>query len=110
MITRSAVLEGSVPEADRAAFDQRMRGTVLPAIARYPGLRRVRLRRPAEAEPGAPQIYMVFDLEFDTLAAMHAALASPVRQEVRGALAQAMAGFEGRVYHLILEDAATLQN
>jgi hypothetical protein len=97
MITRSAVLEGNVPEAARAAFDLHMRTTVLEAIARYPGLRQVRLRRPAEAEAGAPPVYMVFDLEFDTLADMHAALASPIRQEVRGVLAQAMSGFEGRV-------------
>jgi hypothetical protein len=106
MITRSAVLEGNVPEAARAAFDLHMRTTVLEAIARYPGLRQVRLRRPAEAEPGAPPVYMVFDLEFDTLADMHAALASPIRQEVRGVLAQAMSGFEGRVYHLVLDDVA----
>ena len=107
MITRSAILEGHVPDAARPAFDLHMRTTVLQAIARYPGLRQVRLRRPAEAEAGAPAIYMIFDLEFPTLDAMHAALASPIRQEVRGVLAQAMSGFEGRVYHLIMDDVAT---
>jgi uncharacterized protein (TIGR02118 family) len=108
VIIRSAVLEGSVPEAARAAFDEHMQTTVLRAIAEYPGLRQVRLRRPAETEAGAPAIYMVFDLEFDSLADMHAALASPIRQEVRGVLAQAMAGFAGRVNHLILDDVAAL--
>jgi uncharacterized protein (TIGR02118 family) len=108
MITRSAVLEGTVPEPARAAFDHHMQTTVLQAIARYPGLQQVRLRRPAETEADAPRVYMVFDLEFDSLADMHTALASPTRQEVRSVLAQAMSGFEGRVYHLVLDDVATL--
>lgn len=107
MIVRSAVLEGTVAEADRATFDAHMRDIVLPAIARYPGLRRVDLRRPAEVEAGAPPVYIIFDLHFDTLAAMHAALASPVRQEVRSVIAAGMARFTGRVYHLVLEDVAT---
>ena len=104
MIIRSAVLEGTVAEADRAQFDAHMATTVLAAIARYPGIREVRLRRPVEAEAGAPPVYMVFDLVFETLADMHAALASPIRQEVRGRIAEVMKLFAGRVYHLVLEE------
>ena len=70
MIVRSAVLEGTVAEADRAAFDALARGSILPAITRYPGIREVRLRKPAETEAGAPPVYMIFDLYFDDLAAM----------------------------------------
>lgn len=106
MIIRSAVLEGTVAEADRAQFDRHMATVVLDAIARYPGIREVKLRKPAETEAGAPPIYMVFELHFDTLADMHAALASPVRQEVRAQIAQGMTAFKGRVYHLILDDVA----
>jgi len=109
LIVRSAVLEGTVAEADRAAFDALARGSILPAITRYPGIREVRLRKPAETEAGAPPVYMIFDLYFDNLAAMHAALASPVRQEVRTEIAAAMKFFTGRVYHLVLEDVATLK-
>ncbi len=105
MIIRCAVLEGSVAEADRAGFDHHMATTVRAAIARYPGIRAVRLRRPVETEAGAPPIYMIFDLCFDSLAAMHAALASPVRQEVRSEIARMMSVFHGTVYHLILEQA-----
>ncbi len=109
MIVRSAVLEGSVDDADRAAFDTYMEQTALAAIARYPGLREVRLRRPAESEAGAPAVYMCFDLYFDDLAAMHAALATPVRAEVRAALGQMMPLFKGRVYHLILEEGTAIK-
>ncbi len=108
MIIRSAVLEGTVPEAERAAFDRQMATTVLDAIARYPGLIQVTLRRPLETEAGAPQVYMVFDLHFPSLAAMHAALASPVRQEVRARLAEVMTPFHGRVYHLVMEESGAV--
>jgi uncharacterized protein (TIGR02118 family) len=108
MIIRSAVLEGTVAEADRPAFDAHMSKTVLAAIARYPGIRKVTLRKPAEVEAGAPPVYMVFDLHFDALAGMHAALASPVRQAVRKEIASGMVAFKGRVYHLVLEDIATM--
>jgi hypothetical protein len=109
MLIRSAVLEGSVAEADREDFDRQMRTNVLAAIARYPHIREVRLRRQAEAEAGAPPVYMIFDLVFDDLGAMHAALASPVRQEVRGEISKAMQAFKGRVYHLIMEETAAAE-
>ena len=38
MIIRSAVLEGTVDEADRATFDHQMNTAVLQAIATYPGI------------------------------------------------------------------------
>ena len=104
MIVRTAVLEGSVPEANQAAFDRQMQGTVLDAIAAYPGIRDVRLRRAAETEAGAPAVYMQFDLYFDSLEAMRAALASPVRLKVRETLGAVMKVFDGRVYHLIMEE------
>jgi uncharacterized protein (TIGR02118 family) len=109
MIIRSAVLEGSVTAENRVAFDHHMETTVLTAIARYPGIREVRLRRPVEQEAGAPPVYMVFDLWFETLVDMHAALASPIRQEVRARIGEVMTHFEGRVYHLVLEEGAPVK-
>jgi len=102
MIARLAVLEGAVRPENRAAFDADMGGPVRDAIARYPGIRGVRLRSPLEQDAGAPPIYLIFELLFDDLAAMHAALTSPVRQEVRSLILKAMERFEGRVYHLVL--------
>jgi uncharacterized protein (TIGR02118 family) len=104
MIIRSAVLEGTVAEADRAQFDDHMQKKVSAAILRYPGIRDLRLRRPAETEAGAPPVYMIFDLYFDSLEAMHAALASQIRQDVRTTIAEGMKAFKGKVYHLILEE------
>lgn len=104
MIIRSAYLEGAVAEADRAAFDAHMRGPVLAAIGTYPGLRQVRLRQIEQADEGAPPVYMVFDLIFDSLQAMDAALASPTRQAVRSIIQEGMRPFQGRVYHLVFNE------
>ena len=108
MIIRSAVLEGAPLAQDKDMFDQHMHTTVLQAIASYPGIVKVVLRRPLEQEAGAPPIYMVFDLYFRSLQAMQDALASPVRQTVRTQLAQVMTGFQGKVYHLVMQESATI--
>jgi uncharacterized protein (TIGR02118 family) len=109
MIIRSAFLEGTVAEADRAEFDAHMSGPVMAAIATYPGLRAVHLRKLARGEEGAPDIYMVFDLHFDSLQAMDQALASATRQAVRESIAQSMRLFQGRVYHLVFNEETQVQ-
>lgn len=103
MIVRSAFLEGTVAEGDRAEFDRQMAGPVLAAIATYPGIQDVKLRRLVQSDAGAPPVYMVFDLYFADLAAMDAALATPARQAVRAQIALAMTRFQGRVYHQVFE-------
>ena len=103
MIVRSAYLEGSVAAADREAFDRQMSQTVMAAISTYPGIRDARLRRIRVADEGAPPVYMVFDLYFDSLEDMETALQSPIRQRVRQTIGEAMQLFKGRVYHLVFE-------
>lgn len=104
MIIRCAYLEGTVAEADRADFDRRMIEQVLPAVREYPGLRDVKLRRLVDAEESGAPVYMAFDLYFDNLEAMRAALASEARQIIRRKIAAAMGSFDGRVRHLVFED------
>ena len=104
MIVRSAILEGNIPAADRQQFDAQMAGPVLAAIGTYPGIRQVKLRRLVQADEGTPPVYMVFDLYFDSLDAMNAALASPTRQAVRQQIAAVMGLFQGRVYHQVFSE------
>ena len=59
-----------------------------------------------QADAAAPNIYMQFDLMFDDLAAMDAALASPIRAEVQARIKAGMAPFMGRVSHIVFEDLA----
>lgn len=51
---------------------------------------------------------MVFDLYFDSLEDMDAALASPTRQAVRSIIAQGMSMFHGRVFHQVFNEDNTL--
>lgn len=104
MIIRTALLEGDVRPEDREAFDRYMRTTVVEQIMRYPGIRGVTVRRRVHADEGAPGVYMQFDLIFDDLAAMDAALASPVRAEVQAKIRAGMAPFTGKVSHIVYED------
>ena len=104
MIIRSACLEGEVDEKDREAFDRQMRETVIAAIRTYPGIRDVRLRKLVQGEEGAPNIYMMFDLYFDSVDAMNQALASETRRLVRARIQEAMPSFKGRVFHLVFSD------
>lgn len=103
MIVRSAFLEGTVADADRAVFDAELAGPVVDAIRTYPGIQGVHLRRLVQADAGAPPVYAVFDLYFADLAMMEAALATPTRQAVRTRIAQVMTRFKGRVYHQVFE-------
>ena len=109
MIIRSAVLEGTVDAESRHVFDAYMSSVVLPAITAYPKLRKVLIRTPVESDEGAPQVYMVFDLYFDSLEDMRAALASPVRQQVREIISAGMKGFQGRVYHIVYSEGLPLK-
>ena len=103
MILRSALLLGTVAPEDQPGFDAYMRDVVVPEIGTYPGIRGVTLRKLVEADDGAPAIYMQFDLQFDTLADMEAALASPVRTAVRDRIKAGMAPFQGTVTHVVSE-------
>lgn len=104
MIVRSAFLEGTVAQADRPSFDRQMAGPVLDAIRTYPGIRAAKLRHTEQRDDGSPPNYMVFDLYFDDLQAMDAALASATRQAVRAQIEKAMVHFQGRVYHQVFSE------
>ena len=103
MIVRSAILEGTVEPKDQPAFDAYMRDKVVTAIETYPGIRKVELKRLESVDEGFAPPYMVFDLHFDSIEAMNAALASETRQKVREMIAAGMGPFKGKVYHAVFE-------
>lgn len=103
MIVRSAILEGTVDAADQADFDAYMQNEVVAAIRTYPGICKVELKKLDHVDEGIAPPYMVFDLHFESLEAMNAALASETRQQVRDKIVQGMKPFKGRVYHVVYE-------
>lgn len=76
------------PPKDPAAFDAYYFNTHVPIAKKIPGLRRYTLNKGPVATPaGASGIYMVAILEFDDLAAVQSAFASPEGQAAAADLA-----------------------
>ncbi len=64
--------------ADAAAFDAYYHGTHVPLAKTLPGLRRYRVSTgPIASMAGEAPLYLVALLDFDSMAAVQAALASP---------------------------------
>lgn len=108
MFVRCAYFEGTVAEADRAAFDAGIREGVLPAMARFPKVRHVQALFGREYQEGAPDFHVVLRHGYDSLEDLHAALESPAREGVWAELDKIMPLFSGRVIHVNYE-TVTLQ-
>ncbi|WP_030936024.1 EthD family reductase [Streptomyces sp. NRRL S-646] len=75
MTARFLVLYETPP--DPAAFDRHYREVHLPLARKLPGLRRYTLGREATAVRGGEPCHLVTELEWDTMAELRAAFASP---------------------------------
>ena len=69
------------PPEDAAAFDAHYRDVHTPIVRRYPGLRDLRLTRPAGVAGRDPAFYLVAEMAFDSRADLEAALASDAGRE-----------------------------
>jgi len=65
--------------ADPAAFDRHYREVHVPLLRQLPGLRRFTISRDVTALHGAP-FYLVAELDWDTMAGLRAAFATPEGQ------------------------------
>lgn len=100
MITRTAIFEGTIKPGCEDAFFSGFEA-LLPLWKRFPHAINVRLLRVTAADPGAPPIVLVQQIDYPSEAAVAEALASPVRAEARAATLELMKLFEGRLYHLL---------
>lgn len=100
MYTRCAYFTGRPRAGREEAFDQRLR----EGLALYrglPGLQSAVLHLADEAEPGAPALHAVMELRFADAAAVQAALATPLRQQLRAWFhEQVLPLFDGSVAHI----------
>jgi uncharacterized protein (TIGR02118 family) len=69
------------PPDDPAAFDAHYRNVHKPIVQRYPGLRDVRVTRPAGVAGRDPAFYLVSEMAFDSRTDLEAALASDAGRE-----------------------------
>jgi hypothetical protein len=84
MFVRAAYFIGHPQAGCEAALDRHLRNA-LPMYADLPGIRRVELQRPREAEVGAPdELFAVLEQTYDDEAALKSAMASPQRSRSAG--------------------------
>jgi uncharacterized protein (TIGR02118 family) len=72
--------------ADPTHFEQYYYGTHVPLAKRIPGLRKYTVSKGPVAAQGGAEYYLVAILEFDSMEAIQAALASPEGQQTAGDL------------------------
>lgn len=104
MITRYAIFEGTVPADRTEAFRAAVRAELVPKWRAFPGARAVRVTFAVARDEGAPDFPMILATDYDDLAAVETALASPVRAESRSATESVLARFfTGRIHHHVTE-------
>jgi hypothetical protein len=103
MITRTAIFEGRVKSGYEEQFFSAIKQRLAPLWRRFPNASNVRLLRIATADADAPPIAMIQQIDYPSMAALDAALASPVRAEARAITLELLDMFEGRFYHVVSE-------
>ena len=100
MITRYALFEGKVKDGQTEAFRKDVIETILPKWKAFPGALDVRVSFAEKRDDGAPEFPLILAINYRDMAAVDAALASPVRAESRAATEAVLSKyFEGRIHH-----------
>lgn len=100
MITRYALFEGSIKAGQTDAFRAAVLEKILPKWKQFPGALDVRVSFAESRDDGAPEYPMILAINYPDLAAVDAALASPVRLLARAATEEVLAEFfDGRIHH-----------
>jgi hypothetical protein len=103
MLTRCAYFEGQVHEGKAELFDRFVDERLMPLWRQFPGATDVRVLRDVSADPHAPPLRMVLEVDYPDMATIESALASPVRAEAKEETEKLMTMFDGRIYHVIFE-------
>lgn len=100
MITRYALFEGTVKPGQTEAFRAAVMDEILPKWKQFPGALDVRVSFAEARDDGAPEFPMILAINYPSLEAVEAALASPVRTQARAATESVLSRFfEGRIHH-----------
>jgi hypothetical protein len=103
VITRYALFEGKVAEGQEAEFRAAVSAEMLPLWKKFPGALSVRVSYAVQRDDGAPEFPMILAVSYPDVAAVDAALASPIRTEARAATESVLARFfTGRIHHHVM--------
>lgn len=104
MITRYALFEGKVHAGQEAAFRAAVTAEILPLWQQFPGALSVRVSYAVKRDDGAPEYPMILAVSYPDVAAVDAALASPIRPQARAATDSVLARFfTGRIHHHVMD-------
>jgi antibiotic biosynthesis monooxygenase (ABM) superfamily enzyme len=82
-------------------FDTAVNGLVKNLMVTFPGLLRLEIHRPLDMDVGARPIYQIYNMAFDDVEAMNAALDSPVRKSIHAEMDKILPFFEGKIVHYV---------
>ena len=100
MITRYALFEGTIKPGQTEAFRAAVMETILTKWKQFPGAMDVRVSFAEARDDGAPEFPMILAVNYPDMAAVDAALASPVRTQARAATEAVLSQFfDGRIHH-----------
>lgn len=104
MITRYALFEGQIHPGQEGAFRAAVKAEILPLWKRFPSASAVRVSFAVSRDAGAPEYPMILAVSYPDLAAVEAALASPIRTAARAATESVLSRFfTGRIHHHVTE-------
>lgn len=107
MWVRCAYFVGTVAPENQEKFNTAVDTKARDKISSFPGLKGLRILRGRWREDGAPNVYQVIELTFDSEEGIAGALASKERAENLEIMGEIMPMFEGSVYHINYEVSAT---
>ncbi len=101
MYTRSAIFEGTIRPGLEEAFYAEVERTLLPIWRRLPHALSVRLHRPVRRDDGVRAVFLIQEIDYPSLEAIDAAMASSVRDEARAAHERIMPMYDGTHHHIV---------
>lgn len=101
MYTRVAMFVGRIHAGREDEFYRLVQTELLPIWRRMPGALAVRAYRPERRDDEAPPIFLMQEIDYASLAAVDAAMASPVRLEGREATMRLMSLCDGSFSHIV---------
>ncbi|MFN4202323.1 MAG: hypothetical protein ACK4GM_04615 [Tabrizicola sp.] len=100
MITRYALVEGSLHEGHEEAFRRDVLAEILPVWRRFPGALAAHVTFAEYRNEGAPEYPLILAIDWPDMATVEAFLAHPIRKEGRAATVAALERhFSGRIHH-----------
>lgn len=101
MITRSAIFRGRIHTGREEEFYRLVTAELIPAWQQMLHAEAVRVYRPAEAEPGMEDVFLVQEIDYPSRAALDEALSSDRRFAAGAAHDKVRPLYEGFHHHII---------